>query len=93
MVCSFRKNAIVIFYNDRLILSYITIKNEYPDLGGNYTVYHSSEYIDQLLRRDLITPQQANAQRTAFHDPCYLSRTTSATKRLAPRSRLFPSSN
>jgi len=33
-----------------------TIKNEYPDLGGNYTVYHSSEYIDQLLRRDLVTP-------------------------------------
>jgi Fe-S oxidoreductase len=27
-----------------------------------------------LLRRDLITPQQANTQRTTFHDPCYLSR-------------------
>ncbi|MBI3800469.1 MAG: 4Fe-4S dicluster domain-containing protein [Deltaproteobacteria bacterium] len=63
-----------------------TIKNEYPDLGGNYTVYHSSEYIDQLLRRDLITPQQASARRTAFHDPCYLSRHNQRYE--APRSAL-----
>ncbi|HKA53849.1 MAG TPA: (Fe-S)-binding protein [Candidatus Binatia bacterium] len=51
-----------------------TIKNEYPDLGGNYTVHHSSEYIEQLIRRDLVTPRQADARRTTFHDPCYLSR-------------------
>jgi len=63
-----------------------TIKNEYPDLGGNYTVYHSSEYIDHLLRRDLITPQQANTQRITFHDPCYLSRHNQRYE--APRSAL-----
>lgn len=50
------------------------IKNEYPDLGGHYTVYHSSEYIEHLLKRDLISPQQAFAERVTFHDPCYLSR-------------------
>jgi len=55
-------------------------------LGGNYTVYHSSEYIDQLLRRDLITPQQANTQRITFHDPCYLSRHNQ--RYAAPRSAL-----
>ncbi|MCS6926053.1 MAG: heterodisulfide reductase-related iron-sulfur binding cluster [Candidatus Binatia bacterium] len=51
-----------------------TLKNEYPDLGGRYTVYHSSEYIEQLLKRDLITPQHAFSKRVTFHDPCYLSR-------------------
>ena len=51
-----------------------TIANEYPDLGGNYKVYHSSEYIEELVKRDKISPQIANNQNTTFHDPCYLSR-------------------
>ena len=63
-----------------------TLKNEYPDLGGDYTVYHSSEYINQLLRRDLITPQQALTERVTFHDPCYLSRHNQRYE--APRSSL-----
>ncbi len=51
-----------------------TIANEYPDLGGNYQVYHSSEYIEELVKRDKISPQVLNEQNTTFHDPCYLSR-------------------
>lgn len=51
-----------------------TLKNEYPDLGGRYIVYHSSEYIEHLLKRDLIAPQQTFSKRVTFHDPCYLSR-------------------
>ncbi len=51
-----------------------TIANEYPDLGGNYKVYHSSEYIEELVKRDKISPRILNEQNTTFHDPCYLSR-------------------
>ena len=51
-----------------------TIANEYPDLGGNYKVYHSSEYIEELVKRDKISPRIANNKNTTFHDPCYLSR-------------------
>lgn len=51
-----------------------TIANEYPDLGGNYKVYHSSEYIEELVKRDKISPHVLNEQNTTFHDPCYLSR-------------------
>ena len=51
-----------------------TIANEYPDLGGNYKVYHSSEYIEELVKRDKISPRVLNEQNTTFHDPCYLSR-------------------
>ncbi len=51
-----------------------TIANEYPDLGGNYTVYHSSEYIEELVKRDKISPRVLNEHNTTFHDPCYLSR-------------------
>ena len=51
-----------------------TIANEYPDLGGNYQVYHSSEYIEELVKRDKISPRGLNEQNTTFHDPCYLSR-------------------
>lgn len=63
-----------------------TLKNEYPDLGGHYTVFHSSEYIDQLIKRELITPQQGFTERTVFHDPCYLSRHNQRYG--APRSAL-----
>ena len=51
-----------------------TIANEYPDLGGNYEVFHSSEYIEELAKREKIDPTIVNDNKTTFHDPCYLSR-------------------
>lgn len=51
-----------------------TLANEYPDLGGTYTVYHSTEYIEQLVKRDKLSPEVMNARNVTFHDPCYLSR-------------------
>ncbi|MCB4797524.1 (Fe-S)-binding protein [Neotamlana laminarinivorans] len=56
--------------------SYNTIKNEYPELGGNYEVYHHTEFIKQLFDQGRIKPSTKTYKgtRVTFHDPCYLGR-------------------
>lgn len=52
-----------------------TIKNEYPDFGGNYQVIHHSQLINELLltgRLQLQSP--VDLEQVTFHDPCYLGR-------------------
>jgi Fe-S oxidoreductase/nitrate reductase gamma subunit len=51
-----------------------TLSNEYPQLGGNYTVTHSTEYLMQLLASGRIKIPNSLEQTITFHDPCYLSR-------------------
>lgn len=53
-----------------------TLKNEYPDYGGNYQVQHHSQFIGELLDAGRLTlkPEDAGAAPVALHDPCYLSR-------------------
>ena len=56
-----------------------TLKNEYPQLGGNYEVYHHSDYIDDLIEQDKVKvdPQKVadnKERRASFHDSCYLGR-------------------
>lgn len=53
-----------------------TLKNEYPQLGGNFEVVHHSEFINQLITsgRLKVSPQIAGNGRMAYHDPCYLGR-------------------
>lgn len=53
-----------------------TLKNEYPVLGGNYSVIHHSELIQQLLDQGKIKVQGGafNGKKITFHDPCYLGR-------------------
>jgi Fe-S oxidoreductase len=51
-----------------------TIRNEYPDFDGHFTVLHHSEVLAQLLddgRLEATTPVDA---RITYHDPCYLGR-------------------
>ncbi|MGC8860646.1 MAG: (Fe-S)-binding protein [Thermoplasmata archaeon] len=52
---------------------YNTIKNEYPQLGGNFRVYHYTEIIYMLLREGKISLRNSG-ETTTFHDPCYLGR-------------------
>ena len=56
--------------------AYNTIKNEYPELGGNYEVYHHTEYIQMLLKEGKLTIEggKFKGKRITFHDPCYLGR-------------------
>ncbi len=56
-----------------------TLKNEYPAFGGNYTVIHHSQFIDELLENGklrLASQESTTAPNTdiTFHDPCYLGR-------------------
>ena len=53
-----------------------TLKNEYPSLGGNYTVVHHTQFLRNLLDQGRITIEggQFKGKRITFHDPCYLGR-------------------
>lgn len=53
-----------------------TIKNEYPDLGGNYHVMHHTEFLKSLFDEGRLTVEGGTykGKRITFHDPCYLGR-------------------
>lgn len=56
---------------------YNTIKNEYPQFGGNFEVYHHSEYINMLAKEkkiDVKVADDANSGKFTYHDSCYLGR-------------------
>jgi Fe-S oxidoreductase len=51
-----------------------TIRNEYPQFGGTYEVFHHSVVINQLIEAGRIRPSKPIEQTVAFHDSCYLGR-------------------
>jgi len=53
-----------------------TIKNEYPELGGNYEVMHHTQFLKSLLDEGKLTIEGGTykGRRITFHDPCYLGR-------------------
>ncbi|MBN2756816.1 MAG: (Fe-S)-binding protein [Bacteroidales bacterium] len=55
---------------------YNVIKNEYSDLGGNYEVYHHTEFIDKLIKegRLKLNTETFKGKKITYHDPCYLGR-------------------
>jgi Fe-S oxidoreductase/nitrate reductase gamma subunit len=56
---------------------YNTIKNEYPQFGGNFEVYHHSEYINMLAKEkkiEISVAEDSNAGKFTYHDSCYLGR-------------------
>jgi Fe-S oxidoreductase len=56
--------------------SFNTLKNEYPSLGGNYEVFHHTQFIQKLIKENRLKIDETILQgkRLTFHDPCYLGR-------------------
>jgi Fe-S oxidoreductase len=55
---------------------YNSLKNEYPDLGGNYEVIHHSQFLSNLIKTGKINnfSEYYKNDIITFHDPCYLGR-------------------
>lgn len=53
-----------------------TIKNEYPQLGGNYDVVHHSQYLNELLKEGRLTIKGGafSGKKITYHDSCYMGR-------------------
>jgi len=51
-----------------------TFRNEYPQYGGNYEVFHHSEYLARLVNEGKLQPSDKLDKKITFHDPCYLGR-------------------
>ncbi len=52
-----------------------TIKNEYPQLGGDYEVVHHTVFINSLLADEKIKlPAGFDQRKLTYHDPCYIGR-------------------
>jgi len=53
---------------------YYTFTREYPELGGEFEVYHSTQILARLVQTGKLVPRRVSGPKTAFHDPCYLGR-------------------
>jgi Fe-S oxidoreductase len=51
-----------------------TLKNDYPQFGGNFAVMHHSQFIARLIGDGRLKLSKPLAEPITFHDSCYLGR-------------------
>ena len=55
--------------------AYNTMKNNYPAFGGSFELYHYTQLLNDLIKKNKIRLSQArNEVRLTYHDPCFLGR-------------------
>jgi Fe-S oxidoreductase/nitrate reductase gamma subunit len=53
---------------------YNTLKNEYPQFGGQYQVQHHSQLLAELIGAGRLSNGMNTGEPVTLHDPCYLAR-------------------